>query len=98
ILGKNKQKVMMHRIELKENDILIAGSDGKDDLVIDGKMNEDENLILSLVEKSNGNLNSIFGFLKETGEVRDDLSLLKVEILKIQKESPKPSNSFENGF
>lgn len=68
---------------LKEGDVLIAGSDGRDDILIqnDGMrtLNENENLILKKVEEGEGNLEKIYEKILQIGELTDDLSLLRVE-------------------
>jgi hypothetical protein len=40
-------------------------------------MNTDQDLFLRLVEKGSGNLTEIVRLIKETGELTDDLSLLR---------------------
>lgn len=71
--------------QLIPGDILILGSDGKDDIVIgkseDGsrKINFDETLFLKITEESKGELNSIYNNLKERGEFIDDLSIIRIE-------------------
>ncbi|GIX40995.1 MAG: serine phosphatase [Leptospiraceae bacterium] len=71
-------------LRLKEGDRLIMGSDGKDDLVLgieDGvrKINDDEGLFLEVVKESGGDIELIYGNLKERGEFMDDVSLLLLE-------------------
>ncbi|RME88034.1 MAG: stage II sporulation protein E, partial [Candidatus Hydrogenedentota bacterium] len=77
--------------QLKKNDILILGSDGRDDIIIqteDGAhMNEDETLFLRHVEKANADLNKLYEVIAESGEITDDLSLLKISYL---PETDKP--------
>ena len=80
--------VMLH--ELHEGDILIAGSDGRDDILLEVKdgvrvLNEDETLFLKAIEKSKGNLDSIIANIKEYGELTDDLSLLKIEFSPVKQ-------------
>ncbi|WP_053332113.1 SpoIIE family protein phosphatase [Turneriella parva] len=69
--------------ELKPGDMLICGSDGRDDIMLpspDGKprMNEQEDLILETVRKADGELERIFELTQEIGEITDDFSLLKI--------------------
>jgi tetratricopeptide (TPR) repeat protein len=65
-------------------DILIVGSDGRDDVIVgqdlQGKkiVNDDESRFLRIVERSEGNLEKIVENLLNEAEVRDDLSLLRV--------------------
>lgn len=70
---------------LEPGDILIAGSDGRDDIVLresendEGRIiNEDETLFLRVVEKSECDLELIYRNLLGIGGLFDDLSLLKV--------------------
>ena len=42
-------------------------------------MNEDENLILEVIENSGSDMQRIYDLLSEKGEIRDDLSLVKIE-------------------
>lgn len=69
---------------LQPGDICILGSDGRDDILLkqeEGKriINEDEKLFLQLVEKSQGDLKKLYQLLTETGELTDDLSLMRIE-------------------
>lgn len=72
------------RFQLEKGDIIILGSDGRDDIYItkpDGQMefNEDESLFLKHVEKAGADIEKIYHEIEKTGEIIDDLSLLKVE-------------------
>jgi serine phosphatase RsbU (regulator of sigma subunit) len=69
---------------LRPGDILLIGSDGKDDiLLIDENskrtMNSEGSLFLNLVKKSNAELPLIISGLKELGDLTDDLSILKIQ-------------------
>lgn len=74
------------REELKPGDVIIAGSDGRDDLCTgneaDGTriINADENLFLRIVEKSGAHLEAIQTELSRTGEITDDLSLIRIRV------------------
>lgn len=72
------------RTFLQEGDILILGSDGRDDIILKdtGELNRDEALILTIVEESLGRIETIYETLQRIGEFTDDFSLLKVEFLK----------------
>lgn len=73
---------------LQENDIIIMGSDGKDDIILhknSKKINEDSNLFLKIVEKTSCNMKKIVKTIFEIGDVIDDLSLLKIQYLKQPK-------------
>ncbi|MCB1191620.1 MAG: SpoIIE family protein phosphatase [Leptospiraceae bacterium] len=70
--------------QLKENDVIIIGSDGRDDIVLeqkDGvkKYQENEAAILQRVEEGGGKLPLILASIKLTGKLVDDISLLRVE-------------------
>ncbi|MCX7997564.1 MAG: SpoIIE family protein phosphatase, partial [Leptospiraceae bacterium] len=70
---------------LKENDVIIMGSDGKDDILLHGKeedLNYDSELFLKIVEKTKCNLKKIVKTIFDIGDVIDDLSLLKIHFLK----------------
>ena len=71
---------------LYPQDILIIGSDGKDDIEISSNnlgrsINEDETLILNLIEESKGDLEKLETLIKEKGELIDDLSLMKIIVV-----------------
>lgn len=71
-------------LQLEPKDVVIMGSDGRDDLLIgredDGTriINEDENQFLKIVEESEGHLDRIREDLDQYGELTDDLSLLRI--------------------
>ncbi len=84
IAGKG-QKVKLRTIQLKPKDIIISGSDGRDDLLIGYDeetglriINEDEELFLQNVEKGKGKLREIVKEIKKIGELTDDLSLIRI--------------------
>ncbi|MCB1304099.1 MAG: SpoIIE family protein phosphatase, partial [Leptospiraceae bacterium] len=73
----------IHRFQLKEGDVLFAGSDGKDDLNLrpgaeTPEINYNYNLILQLVEQNQGRLKSLVKSLYHVGEPTDDLSIIRV--------------------
>ncbi|TGL61032.1 SpoIIE family protein phosphatase [Leptospira sarikeiensis] len=70
--------------QLKKGDIIILGSDGRDDVDLTPDetirtINEDEMLFLRHVENAKSNLEDIEIEIRKTGELTDDLSLLKIE-------------------
>lgn len=71
--------------QLYKGDVFLSGSDGRDDILMgmteDGEriINEDENIFLTTVEEANCDLDRINELLDATGELTDDLSLLKIE-------------------
>lgn len=80
----NEEIFQVMTFSLQHGDILIAGSDGRDDLVL-GELegvklyNEDEWLFLKKVEESKGDLEKLVKLVSSAGEITDDFSLLKVE-------------------
>jgi tetratricopeptide (TPR) repeat protein/HAMP domain-containing protein len=72
---------------LKSGDVVITGSDGRDDLMIQSEtgeeyVQEDENEFLKRVEEGNGELMTIKDLLMTKGKIIDDLSLLKITYAK----------------
>ncbi|MBL8032695.1 MAG: SpoIIE family protein phosphatase [Leptospiraceae bacterium] len=84
--------------QLEPGDILIVGSDGRDDLILGydehgGRViNEDENLFLTFVEETQANLQGLIQKLETTGEIMDDLSLMRIERF---KEERPPSYAYD---
>jgi len=81
---KTNRKIFVNTFELKDRDVLIIGSDGKDDIFLSSdsneiSINEDENLFLENVEASQGNLINIIRTIKSQGELMDDISLVRLE-------------------
>lgn len=75
----------MSMFKMEAGDILIMGSDGKDDLVMKSKtdssgrvINEDETLILDRIQEADGDINGIFQSIKSRYELMDDFSLLSL--------------------
>lgn len=72
---------------LKPKDVIILGSDGRDDIILgkdsDGYnvLNKEEELFLTHVENAKGDLNEIYNSILKTGELVDDLSLLRIQFL-----------------
>jgi tetratricopeptide (TPR) repeat protein len=71
-------------MQLAPGDILVLGSDGRDDVILgqnpDGSsiVNENEQLFLEHVREARGDLQEIYRRVAGTGEIMDDLSLLKI--------------------
>lgn len=73
----------IRKFKLKQNDVVILGSDGRDDIMVPdetGKkeMNNDSDLFLKIVEVGKGELYKIREIIYQTGDVTDDLSLLRI--------------------
>lgn len=79
-----KGTLKIHCFQLMPGDILVMGSDGRDDLVLghnaDGTsiVNENEQLFLEHVQATGGDLQKIYERLQSIGEIMDDLSLIRV--------------------
>jgi putative methionine-R-sulfoxide reductase with GAF domain len=73
--------------QLIGGDILILGSDGRDDIKLGNDeesgqriINEDEKLFLSKVEEGKGNVSAVAEAVLHSGELTDDLSLVRIYI------------------
>ncbi|GBF52036.1 kinase domain protein [Leptospira ryugenii] len=79
--------VSLNVISLQNDDIILIGSDGKDDLIIGTDdagydiFNDDETLFLNHVEASKADLEQIYELVGKSGMIIDDLSLLKIKWL-----------------
>jgi hypothetical protein len=77
---------------LQPGDIVIMGSDGRDDISI-GKdsegyeiINQDENLFLNHIRIADGDLEKIYEEISKAGKLIDDLSLLKIHFKGVSKD------------
>ncbi len=82
-----------HPLTVKEftfspGDVLIFASDGRDDIILqearDGEnrvINEDENAILRVIQKSEGDIEKAVEALQTLGGLSDDLSMVRIEVL-----------------
>ncbi len=85
-LGINNEgkPVKVHIFGMEAGDIIIAGSDGKDDILIFDEnsseriMNEDETLFLKYVEENDGDLLSIYESILSSSEITDDISMIRI--------------------
>lgn len=75
------RKISLKRMNLSAGDVLLLGSDGRDDLEIREQIDSDEKRFLEAVEYGNGNIGDIVTYLDKQGLRTDDLSLMKIEIL-----------------
>ena len=70
---------------MQPGDIILTGSDGKDDVFLGTNpeggriINDEETWILKKVEDGKGDLKKIYTSISQSGELTDDLSLLRVE-------------------
>lgn len=85
-------------MQLEPGDILIVGSDGRDDLILgyeasgDRIINEDENLFLRIVEESECDIQCIVEKIETHGEIMDDLSIMRIERY---REAHAPNYAFD---
>ncbi|MBK8398794.1 MAG: SpoIIE family protein phosphatase [Leptospiraceae bacterium] len=76
--------ISISHFKLNPSDIIIIGSDGKDDVVVGTNVlgnliiNENENRFLTCVEKSDADLKEIFKLLQKDAELMDDVSFIKI--------------------
>jgi len=87
--------VRIRIIRLLPNDVVVVGSDGKDDIFIgtdetQKKINEDESLFVNLLTRAHGDIKKTIDLLTQTGEIIDDISLLRITY------TPKPIEGSPN--
>lgn len=93
-------KIYINVFELQDGDMLLIGSDGRDDIIIgyDEKgnriINEDENLFLQNVEEAEGEISEIYSRILEKGELIDDLSLLRIKYNQLNRNIKVLPDSF----
>ncbi|WP_411824703.1 SpoIIE family protein phosphatase [Leptospira sp. 'Mane'] len=80
------EEVSIQVFPLKPGDVVIIGSDGRDDILISEDeevrvINDDETLFLKRVEEGDGDLYQIEEAILSTGELTDDFSLLRIAFL-----------------
>jgi|GEM_PF-3299175 len=80
-----KGRLWVDTFMMQHGDIVILGSDGRDDLVVghddDGQpvMNDDDRRILRIVRAADGDLPRTFLGIRASGQIVDDVSLLRVQ-------------------
>ena len=78
--------------QLQERDMVLLGSDGKDDIVLadprggEVSINEDETLFLDFVEKNQGDPHLIYKSIADSAEIKDDLSILRLSYKTVEAE------------
>lgn len=77
--------IFVQTFQLKKGDVLYIGSDGRDDIKINEingirVINEDEYLFLNHVEQTDSNLVHLVEKIQTSGEITDDLSLIRIQI------------------
>jgi hypothetical protein len=88
--------ISVDTFQIKPGDIFISGSDGRDDILMSDSsgvkaLNMDETIFLRVVEKAEGDLDKILELLTQSGELTDDLSILKINL----KKNPFPFDNFD---
>lgn len=86
---KEYNLLQVNIFQLKDDDTFIAGSDGRDDIILIGTddVNHDETLFLKIVEKAQGDINEIVEGISESGKLKDDLSILSIKFNKLSTEN-----------
>jgi hypothetical protein len=85
--------------ELSPGDIIIIGSDGKDEIIMRDENNKeyynlDENIFLDIVNETKGNLNEIIFSLNKKGKIRDDISIIRLEYNPIIQHNSEEISTF----
>ncbi len=102
IMQQSAGDVHIEHLQLRPGDVLICGSDGRDDLrVIDPETGEsvvlhDGNPFQEICEKSGGDLQRMVELIQERGELTDDLSLIRVEFTGAAVDAPRREPSEED--
>ncbi|MCB1192099.1 MAG: SpoIIE family protein phosphatase [Leptospiraceae bacterium] len=93
------ETIYVRTFQFEEGDVIIVGSDGKDDIEIEHSIhggrviNEDETVILKMIEINHGDLNAIYNMITEMGDLKDDLSLLRIKYKKKINTVPNTSET-----
>ncbi|TGK19306.1 HAMP domain-containing protein [Leptospira fluminis] len=88
-------RISIKTFQLEPGDVIIAGSDGRDDILIGmdatgGRLlNDDEHLFLKIVEEADGELSGIYEGILKRGKLTDDLSLIRLSYLEPNRTSPE---------
>jgi hypothetical protein len=85
--------------ELSPGDIIIIGSDGKDEIIMRDENNKeyynlDENIFLNIVNETKGNLNEIILSLNKKGKIRDDISIIRLEYNPLMQHNSEEISTF----
>jgi hypothetical protein len=92
--------IKVKSFQLEPGDVILAGSDGKDDILLeregrDAEVNSDDNFFLKIVEIAEGQSGKIFQLINKKGTIIDDLSLIRVEYLSKNKKSGSSRQAYE---
>jgi tetratricopeptide (TPR) repeat protein len=82
----DSNKVFVNLYQMKKNDIILIGSDGRDDFAVTDNstgqiINQDEKQFLKAVMEANGNLSEIYRITSLKGIIMDDYSLIRIQYL-----------------
>ncbi|TGK08765.1 HAMP domain-containing protein [Leptospira fletcheri] len=74
--------IYVKTLQLEPGDVIIAGSDGRDDFMLlgkdDKKLNDDHTKFLEFVHQGTGSLRKIYESITSNGRLTDDLSLVRI--------------------
>ncbi|PJZ69608.1 stage II sporulation protein E [Leptospira perolatii] len=76
--------IFIKTFQLAPGDVIIAGSDGRDDILLGTSdsgsriINDNESFFLKRVQEGNGDLKSIYDSICDSGDLTDDLSLIRI--------------------
>lgn len=85
-----EDSIAIQTIIMRKSDIFICGSDGKDDIIYQGQLNEKKELFLELLEQNDHNILHTFDFILNQTILKDDISLLWFQT---KKQNPIELNS-----
>lgn len=83
-MPENDDLFRVKTFRLQKGDMIFAGSDGRDDISLgrdemgNSMINTDETMFLRIIEKTAGDLHQIREELLRTGDITDDLSLVRI--------------------
>ncbi|MCZ8155101.1 MAG: SpoIIE family protein phosphatase [Leptospira sp.] len=86
----SQPKIKVKNFQLLAGDVVIFGSDGKDDILLSAKdknydVNSDDLFFLRIVESNDARPESIYRSLKKEGTIIDDISLIRIDYLPLPK-------------
>jgi len=86
----HNNKLKISNIQFEKDDILLFGSDGKDDILLTitetntREINSDDSLFLKCIEEAKGDIHQVYAAIEKRGSLMDDFSLLSVEFKNIK--------------
>ncbi|TGK18990.1 HAMP domain-containing protein [Leptospira fluminis] len=88
--------IYVKTLQLEPGDVIIAGSDGRDDFLLfgkdDKKLNDDHTKFLEFVRQGGGSLRKIYESITSNGMLTDDLSLVRIafkeEVVNVSEADP----------